>query len=92
MLKKAVIAENTEAIPIQQFRSKLSTCKGIHGILSLSPTKMLIVFDSTNESIAAVNEDSPLWNVFDDVRMWSEGESFDDRLVWVECVGIHPLC
>ena len=92
MLKKAVIAENTEAIPIQQFRSKLSTCKGIHGILSLSPTKMLIVFDSTNDAIAAVNEDSPLWNVFDDVRMWSEGESFDDRLVWVECVGIHPLC
>ena len=24
--------------------------------------------------------------------MWSEGEFFDDRLVWIDCIGIHPLC
>ena len=92
MLKKAVIAENTMTLHLPQFRTKLSACKGIHGILSLSPTKLLIVFDSIDDSIDAVNEESPLWKVFDDVRLWSEGESFDDRLVWVECVGIHPIC
>ena len=52
----------------------------------------MIVFDNESDANSAVNMDSPLWNVFDDVRIWSEGESFDDRLVWIECIGIHPLC
>ena len=58
----------------------------------LCPTKLLIVFATTSDAKNAVTVDSPLWNVFDDVRLWSEGESFDDRLVWIDCVGIHPLC
>ena len=40
----------------------------------------------------AVSSSSELWSVFDDVRLWSEGEYFDDRLVWFECFGIHPSC
>ena len=33
-----------------------------------------------------------LWNIFDNVRLWSEGEMFDDRLVWIKCYSIHPKC
>ena len=40
----------------------------------------------------AVIMDSLLWNIFDDIRMWSEGEFLDDRLVWIDCIGLHPLC
>ena len=39
-----------------------------------------------------MSEDSSLWNLFDNVRLWSKGEMFDDRLVWIECYGIHPKC
>ena len=61
-------------------------------MFSISPTKLLIVFACKKDTSNAVIMDSPLWNVFDDVRVWSEGESFDDRLVWVECACIHPIC
>ena len=40
----------------------------------------------------AVIMDSLLWNIFDDIRMWSEGEFLDDRLVWIDFIGMHPLC
>ena len=30
--------------------------------------------------------------MFDDIRLWSEGDRFDDRIVWIECYGIHPIC
>ena len=37
-----------------------------------------------------MNEDCGLSNMFDDVREWLEGETYDDRLVWIECFGINP--
>ena len=50
------------------------------------------MFECKNDALNAVSEDSSLWNVFDDVRLWSEDEMFDNRLVWIECYGIHPKC
>ena len=58
----------------------------------LSPTKILIVFDYKIEASIAVSEESTLWDEFDNIRMWSEGDVFDDRLVWIECHGLHPKC
>ena len=92
-LKKGVIAETSEVSDLSQIQAKIEACHvKVSNILSLSPTKILLVFENENDAEYAVNMESPLWNVFDDVRIWSEGESFDDRLVWIECVGIHPLC
>ena len=92
-LKKAVIAENSEVSDHSQTVARIKACHvKVENIFSLSPTKLLIVFENENDAEYAVNMESPLWNLFDDVRTWSEGESFDDRLVWIECVGIHPLC
>ena len=64
----------------------------VKSMLSLLPTKILIVFESMNDAMNAVSISSTLWNVFDDIRMWSEGEMFDDRIVCIECYGIHPKC
>ena len=93
VLKTAAIAENTEVFNLTQILPRIQSCQAnVKGILSVSPTKLLIVFDNENDVMNAVDMESPLWNVFDDVRLWSEGELFDDRLVWIECVGLHPLC
>ena len=93
MLDQAIIAENTDIINIKMAENKLvAFSKNIKGIYSLSPTKVLIVFDCKNEASNAVSVESVLWDVFDDIRLWSEGEVFDDRLVCIECHGIHPKC
>ena len=92
LLHKAIIAENTELLDLYQTQTSVSACDiNQTGIFSLSLTKVLIVFNCEDDAQKAVNCDSPLWNIFDDIRMWSEGEFFDDRLVWIKCVGIHPL-
>lgn len=64
----------------------------VMGMFSLSLTKILLVFESEMDADNAIKEESGLWSVFDDVRRWSEGELFADRLVWIECFGIHPKC
>ena len=92
-MKMAIIAENSEVLDIPIIRSQILACDiKVTTLCSLSPTKMLIVFECEMDAKNAVDNDSPLWNVFDDIRLWGEGEMFDDRLVWIECIGIHPLC
>ncbi|CAO2827669.1 unnamed protein product [Amaranthus hypochondriacus] len=49
-------------------------------------------FVSKNDVAVALDEKSIFWKMFDNVRQWSEGERFDERLVWLECFGIHPKC
>ena len=93
LLKMAIVAENSEVINIPLIQSQISECDvKVTGMFSLSPTKLLIVFDCELDAKNALEIDSPLWNVFDNVRLWCEGEFFDDRLVWIDCIGIHPLC
>ena len=92
-LNQAVIAENSEALNNQHILPSIEA-SGLNVIskFSLSPTKLLLVFGSKKDAYNAVNMDSPLWDIFDDVRLWAEGETYDDRLVWIDCIGIHPLC
>ena len=93
MLQRAVIAENTEVINLRQAEELVSnSVKDVQGIFSLSPTKILIVLDCLENAINVASSTSVIWSEFDDVRLWSEGEYFDDRLVWVEICGIHPAC
>ena len=93
MLQNAVIAENTNIINLEHTTAALADASvSVQGTFSLSPTKILLVFDCANEVEYAMREESDQWNIFDDIRIWSEGEMFDDRLVWLECYGIHPKC
>ena len=82
MLQNAVIAENTEAINLAHTATAVSAASAsVKGMFSLSPTKILLAFDCEKDVEYAMREGSELWNIFDDIRKWSEGELFDDRLV-----------
>ena len=92
-LECAFIAENTEPLNLSCIKPKINAVDAsVVGMYSLYPTKILIVFPCKETAKNAVSVGSPLWKLFDDVRIWSEGELFDDRLVWIECVGIQPVC
>ena len=90
MLDHAIIAKNSKVIDLTQavLDVSASVCS-VKGMFSLSPTKILIVLELKNDAENAVAVVSVLWNVFDDIRLWSEGDRFDDRIVWIECYGIH---
>ena len=91
MLQSAIIAENANIINIENITAALAEGSvQVKGTFSLSPTKILLVFECANDVEYAMRENSALWNIFDDIRIWSEGETFDDRLVWLDCYGIHP--
>ena len=93
LLKFAVIAENTEVFDIAHKISEVAAAyASVKGMFLLSPTKLLLYFDCELEVEAAVSEDCVLWSMFDDIRKWSEGEIYDDRLVWLECYGINLKC
>ncbi|CAO2830830.1 unnamed protein product [Amaranthus hypochondriacus] len=53
---------------------------------------MILFFAGEPEVEKALSDSSPLWTLFDDVRRWSEGEIYNDRVVWLECFGVHPQC
>lgn len=57
---------------------------------SLSHTKLVLFFDTEMDMMNAMEKESPLWKIFADVRRWSECECYNDRLVWINCVGLHP--
>ncbi|CAO2837837.1 unnamed protein product [Amaranthus hypochondriacus] len=53
---------------------------------------MLIFFSSKMEVNDAMEEDSTLWDFFGDVRIWTEDETFANRVVWLDCFGVLPQC
>ncbi|CAO2834642.1 unnamed protein product [Amaranthus hypochondriacus] len=61
-------------------------------LASLSTSRVIIFFDNEQDLETAMEKTSPLRTLFRDVRRWSENEAYFDRLVWIECVGLHPIC
>ncbi|CAO2820332.1 unnamed protein product [Amaranthus hypochondriacus] len=93
MLENAIIAENVETWNLSHIVSKISTLNiPISGMYSNSPNKILLSFKSEFDSKNALEETSVLWNIFDDLRVWFESEHLDERLVWLDCFGLHPKC
>lgn len=93
MLKRAIIVENSEVINLPLTVSKLAESGVVvTGKFYLSPTKMLLAFANDSDVSEALDEHSVLWEIFDDVRVWMEGELLGERLVWLEIFGIHPKC
>ena len=93
VLERAIVAENSEVLNLHQIQSEITACKvNVSGLFYLSPTKLLLAFDCQLDAMNAVDIESPLWNVFDNLTLWSEGVLFDDRLLWIDCIGVHPLC
>lgn len=92
-LRKGVIVETVTPMNVQKVvQSLLKSNLAITGMNPLSPCKLLLFFDSESAMHKSLEDDSVLWSFFDGIREWTEGEFYADRLVWIECFGIHPKC
>lgn len=58
----------------------------------LLPSKFILLFESESNVVNALDESCELWNIFGDLRRWSEGENFSERCIWIDCFGIPPKC
>lgn len=59
---------------------------------SLSPYKIIVFLEDEMDVKEALDEKSPLRNMFSAVRKWTDDEFSKERLVWIECFGLHPKC
>ncbi|CAO2836284.1 unnamed protein product [Amaranthus hypochondriacus] len=59
---------------------------------SLSPNKLVLFLEDELNMERVLEDSSPLRKFVVDVRKWSEDEQYRERLVWIECVGVHPNC
>ncbi|CAO2822735.1 unnamed protein product [Amaranthus hypochondriacus] len=85
-LKFGVIAESAKPINLSLVAASVSSLNlPFAGMNSLSPCKIILFFDNDDVVQKALEDGSALWDLFDDLRGWIEGEFFDDRLMWIEC-------
>lgn len=61
-------------------------------LVSLSHDKILLFFEDELSVNKALKETSLLVKMFPDARRWTGNENILSRLVWVECIGLHPKC
>ncbi|CAO2824891.1 unnamed protein product [Amaranthus hypochondriacus] len=64
----------------------------VSGMSSLNHNLIVLFFENVKELEDAMEKGSPLWTYFADVRRWSDEQNYNDRLVWIECHGLHPKC
>ncbi|CAO2834577.1 unnamed protein product [Amaranthus hypochondriacus] len=92
-LQYAAVVEFEESVHLPEAVSSLiDTNLPFTRMSSLSPFKIVLLFDNEESLWSAIEESSPIRALCSDVRRWSENETYTDRLTWVECVGIHPKC
>lgn len=92
-MKLAVIVDLEQPYDVEKIAS---LCAENHleadYISSITPYKMAIFFKDEKSIKVALEDNSPLKNIYTDARKWSENERCMERLAWVECIGIHPTC
>ncbi|CAO2841453.1 unnamed protein product [Amaranthus hypochondriacus] len=92
-LANVVVVENNDVITTKDAASSFSATQlAVVSMFSLSPTKLLLIFENELDTTKALMENSPMWCLFDEVRQWTEGEWYSDRVVWIELFGLHPKC
>ena len=57
---------------------------------SLTPTKILLIFETEKDAIDELAISSQLWGLFDIIDTWNVGVKIDDILTWIEFFGIPP--
>lgn len=92
-LNQAIIVELEQPYEVKDLESVL-TGNDMNAVCisALSPFKVAVFFDDDLSLMLALKPDSPLRRAFADVRRWSDKEQYNERLAWLECVGVHPTC
>ncbi|CAO2830972.1 unnamed protein product [Amaranthus hypochondriacus] len=93
MLDLAVVVVLDECTDIKSAAERISN-SGVPFVClsSLSPSKIIIFFEDEKELVVAMENTSPLRAIFQNIHRWSENDAYLDRLAWIECVGLHPVC
>ncbi|CAO2814079.1 unnamed protein product [Amaranthus hypochondriacus] len=92
-LNLAIVVDLEKPSDVKKVESLISeNDMAVSCISSLSPSKVALFFDDEPSLRLALEEDSPLRRVFTDIRRWSDNELFSERLVWLQCIGVHPKC
>jgi hypothetical protein len=92
-LKHAIVIED-EKLPCGAKVSELINNSNLHVtcLSSLSPYKIVLFLEDELNVKEALSENSVLRTLVQNVRRWSDDECSNERLVWLECHGIHPKC
>ncbi|CAO2834639.1 unnamed protein product [Amaranthus hypochondriacus] len=92
-LKHAIVIED-DKLPCGAKISELINNCNLHVtcLSSLSPYKIVLFLEDELNVKEALSEKSTLRTVFQNVRRWTDDECSNERLVWLDCHGIHPKC
>ncbi|CAO2834768.1 unnamed protein product [Amaranthus hypochondriacus] len=92
-LKLAAVVVFETAMDPKKVVSMISgTSINLSYLSSISPSKMVLFFERETDLEFALDTNSPLRRLFHDVRKWTNKEDIDERLTWIVCCGLHPLC
>lgn len=70
----------------------LECVDGADYISAITPFKIAIFFKNESALKLALEDNSTLRRLFPEARRWSDLEWEMERVTWIECYGIHPLC
>lgn len=96
-----IMKERLENAVIVEYAPPVNAMKAVRSIKNMllpsilffstiSPLKIAIFFEDKNGVERALEDNSPLKQVFNTVYKWSENAIPVDRAVWLECSGLHP--
>ncbi|CAO2817552.1 unnamed protein product [Amaranthus hypochondriacus] len=91
LTRAAVVEYEDETSPKQAAAMVVDSNVPFAYISAISPLKLILFFETEKEVCEAIEDTSPLWDSFVDVRRWTKEECLKERLVWIECRGIHPI-
>ncbi|CAO2840861.1 unnamed protein product [Amaranthus hypochondriacus] len=90
-LQKAVVVEVGTRYELREAAEMVDNMELPTASLSaISPNELILFFDCEEDIEDAINGDSPLRVFGDNIHRWEEKEFHKERIVWVECTGIHP--
>ncbi|CAO2820347.1 unnamed protein product [Amaranthus hypochondriacus] len=92
-LKHAVVIED-DKLPNGELVTEVIKNSNFHAtcLSALSPNKIVLFLENELNVMDALSEESCLRKKFQSVRRWTDDEGSKERLVWLDCHGIHPKC
>ncbi|CAO2821105.1 unnamed protein product [Amaranthus hypochondriacus] len=64
----------------------------VEWVSSIAHNTLLVFFRREEDRCSALDSSSIIWTVLSKVRNWDDTQCPTDRMVWIECNGLHPKC